>query len=150
MDNGILATNFIMQIGIVVNDIERTSQAYADFFGIERPQWFWSGDLRTVYEGAPTEARAKLAVIHMENLQLELVEPDHHPSIWRNHLDTRGEGLLHIGFSVKEIDRKIDAMEADGMPLVHKGDFQGGSYAFMDSFRQLKLHVLLEHLESDQ
>ena len=27
------------QIGFVVNDIEKTSQAFADFLGVEKPQW---------------------------------------------------------------------------------------------------------------
>ena len=38
MEN-ILGTKLITQIGILVHDIEATSQAYAQFFGVERPQW---------------------------------------------------------------------------------------------------------------
>jgi hypothetical protein len=39
MENNVLGTKVITLIGILVHDIEKTSQAYADFFGIEKPQW---------------------------------------------------------------------------------------------------------------
>lgn len=39
--DGVLGTNVIAQIGILVHDIETVSQAYADFFGMEKPQWSW-------------------------------------------------------------------------------------------------------------
>jgi len=35
--------NVIAQIGLVVHNIEKTSQSYADFFGVEKPAWFWTG-----------------------------------------------------------------------------------------------------------
>jgi hypothetical protein len=39
MKNNVLGTKVITLIGILVHDIVKTSQAYADFFGIEKPQW---------------------------------------------------------------------------------------------------------------
>ena len=39
MSRGVLGTNVITQIGILVHDIEATSKAYAEFFGIEPPKW---------------------------------------------------------------------------------------------------------------
>ena len=39
MEKGILGTKIVTQIGFVVNDIEKTSQAFADFLGVEKPQW---------------------------------------------------------------------------------------------------------------
>ncbi|WP_274362050.1 VOC family protein [Paenibacillus thermotolerans] len=151
MNNGVLGNHFITQIGIIVRDIEKTSQAYADFFGIEKPQWFWTGPLEetnTRYNGQPTEARAKLAFLNMGSLQLELIEPDEHPSTWREFLDNYGEGVQHIAFVVEGMQDKIAAMEAKGMPLIQKGDYTGGRYAYMDSMKELK--VILELLENDK
>lgn len=34
MDKNMLGTGVVVQIGILVNDIEKTSQAYADFLGV--------------------------------------------------------------------------------------------------------------------
>ena len=37
MNNNVLGTKVITLIGILVHDIEETSQAYAEFFGVEKP-----------------------------------------------------------------------------------------------------------------
>lgn len=146
----VLGTNVITQIGILVNDIEKTSQAYADFFGIEKPNWIITDTVdiaETEYKGASTEARAKLAFFDMGSLQLELIEPDHNPSTWREYLDEHGEGPHHIAFVVKGIKEKVAVMERNQMPLVQKGEYTGGRYAYMDTFKELK--IILELLEND-
>ncbi len=38
MDNPILGTNVVTQIGILVNDIDKAAQDFADFLGVEKPQ----------------------------------------------------------------------------------------------------------------
>jgi methylmalonyl-CoA/ethylmalonyl-CoA epimerase len=149
-EKNILGTNVIAQIGILVHDIEKTSQAYADFFGVENPGWNLT-DARekaeTEFEGKPTEARAKLAFFDMGSLQLELIEPDEHPSTWRNHLNQFGEGPHHIAFVIKGMKEKITLMERNGMSLMQKGEYTGGRYAYMDTFKDLK--IILELLEND-
>lgn len=150
MDKGVLGNNVITQIGVLVHDIEKTSQAYADFFGIDKPAWFWTDAVevaRTEYRGSSSHARAKLAFFDMGSLQLELIEPDQEPSTWRESLDNNGEGVHHIAFGIKGMQEKIAAMEARGMPLLQKGEYTGGRYAYLDTFKDLK--VLLELLEND-
>jgi methylmalonyl-CoA/ethylmalonyl-CoA epimerase len=147
----ILGTKFITQIGILVNDIEATSQAYADFFEIEKPNWFWTGpveEAETELRGASTPARSKLAFFDMGSLQLELIEPDQHPSTWREHLDQHGEGPHHIAFVVDGMKQIVQSMDKIGMPLIQKGEYTGGRYAYMDTFKQLK--VMIELLENDK
>ncbi|MFC7681066.1 VOC family protein [Paenibacillus sp. GCM10028914] len=151
MDNNVLGTRTITQIGILVNDIEKTTQAYADFFGIDKPSWFWTDTVdkaQTEYRGESSVARAKLAFFDMGSLQLELIEPDGHPSTWRDHLDQHGEGVHHIAFVVDGMKEKVDSLEKSGMPLIQKGEYTGGRYAYMDSFKQLK--IMLELLENDK
>ena len=41
MEKGILGTKIVTQIGFVVNDIEKTSQAFADFLGVEKGMNGW-------------------------------------------------------------------------------------------------------------
>ncbi|GIQ67302.1 VOC family protein [Xylanibacillus composti] len=151
MSQNVLGTNVITQIGILVNDIEKTSQAYAEFFGVEKPKWFWTDTVdvaQTEYMGKPSEARSKLAFFDMGSLQLELIEPDQHPSTWRDHLNAHGEGPHHIAFVIEGMKEKIAVMEAKGMKLIQKGEYTGGRYAYMDTFPQLK--VMLELLENDK
>ncbi|KKC47710.1 VOC family protein [Paenibacillus sp. D9] len=147
---GLLGNNVITQIGILVHDIDKVSQAYADFFGIPKPEAMLTDaadTAQTEFMGAPSPARAKLAFIDMGSLQLELIEPDEHPSTWRNYLDEHGEGPHHIAFVIEGMKEKIMLLEGKGFPLQQKGEYTGGRYAYIDTIPQLK--VLVELLEND-
>ncbi|GFR39044.1 hypothetical protein PRECH8_23400 [Insulibacter thermoxylanivorax] len=61
----------------------------------------------SMYNGEVTAARAKLAFFDMGSLQLELIEPDEHPSTWREHLDQHGEGVHHIAFQIQGVQEKL-------------------------------------------
>jgi hypothetical protein len=49
----------------------------------------------------------------MGSLELELLEPDHHPSTWRESLDKNGEGPHHIAFVVEGMNEKIAMLQPD-------------------------------------
>jgi catechol 2,3-dioxygenase-like lactoylglutathione lyase family enzyme len=139
----------VVQIGVVVKDIEKASAAYAGFLGVAAPKWSWTdaeAKAHTQYKGKPSPARAKLAFIQLKNITLELIEPDRNPSTWREFLDTRGEGVHHIAFEVKGMDQKIALLAGKGMPLLQKGDYEGGRYAYIDGAAGLGL--ILELLEN--
>ncbi|WP_128660888.1 VOC family protein [Paenibacillus sp. 598K] len=149
--SGLLGNNVITQIGILVHDIDKVSQAYADFFDVEKPQPILTDTLdktQAEYNGQPCAARAKLAFFNMGSLQLELIEPDEHPSTWRDYLDKHGEGPHHIAFVIEGMQEKIMLLEGKGFPLQQKGEYTGGRYAYMDTIPQLK--VLVELLENDK
>jgi methylmalonyl-CoA/ethylmalonyl-CoA epimerase len=148
---GLLGNNVITQIGILVNDIEKVSQAYADFFGVPKPEAIVTDTVekaQTEYNGNTTPARAKLAFFDMGSLHLELIEPDDHPSTWRNYLNEHGEGAHHIAFVIEGMKEKITLLESKGFPLQQKGEYTGGRYAYIDTIKDLK--VLVELLENDK
>lgn len=148
---GLLGNNVITQIGILVHDIDSVSQAYADFFGVPKPEAIITDTVevaQTEYNGRPSPARAKLAFFDMGSLQVELIEPDEHPSTWRDYLNEHGEGPHHIAFVIEGMKEKITLLESKGFPLQQKGEYTGGRYAYMDTFKELK--VLVELLENDK
>ena len=151
MDKNILGTSSVVQIALVVHDIEKTSQDFADFLGVEKPGWSWTGTrevAQTEYRGNPSEARSKLAFFNIgEGIQLELIEPDMTPSTWRDDLDKNGEGFHHIAFFVKGMKEKITLLGKNGMELIQKGEYPGGRYAYVDARDSLK--TVLELLEND-
>ena len=151
MEKGILGTKIVTQIGFVVNDIEKTSQAFADFLGVEKPQWSLTDTIDKThgeFNGKPCPARAKLAFFHVgETLDIELIEPDETPSVWRNVLNEKGEGVHHIAFVVNGMKEKILALEGNGMKLLQRGEYTGGRYAYIDCVDQLK--TIVELLEND-
>lgn len=146
---GIFENQTIIQIGIIVKDIEKTSLMYSKLFNIEKPQWFWTepfNKAETEYRGYSTQARAKLAFIKFKNIEIELIEPDDNPSTWREYLDTKGEGIHHIAFRIEGMSQIMLKLNEISMPLIQKGEYEGGRYAYIDSLKDLKVIIeLLEH-----
>lgn len=150
MGKGFLDNNVITQVGIVVRDIEKTARDFAEFFGIPVPKWVLTDTVdkaQTRLHGAPTQARAKLAFMRFGSLDIELIEPDEHPSTWREHLESRGEGVHHIAFVITGMPDTVRGLEAHGYPLIQKGEYTGGRYAYIETSGTLK--TLLELLEND-
>lgn len=57
-------------------------------------------------------------ICNLPNIQLQLCQPDHHPTPQRQHLDEKGEGVFHLGFEVPDADA---AETATGLPVKMKG-----------------------------
>jgi hypothetical protein len=152
MKTPLLGTEVVTQIGLLVNDIEKTGAKFAEFLGVDMPEVQMTGTMEeaeTKYMGKPSEARSKLAFFHVgPNVDIELIEPDKDPnSTWRHDLDQNGEGFHHIAFVIKGMKEKIAVLEANGMPLLQTGEYTGGRYAYHDATENLKL--VLELLEND-
>ena len=144
-----LGSNVVCQVGLIVKDVEKSAQAYADLFGVDVPRWFLtdSEDIaHTRYHGEPTQAQAKLAFFQLGAVQLELIEPVGGPSTWQAFLDTHGEGMHHIAFQIEGMDEQVAILEKKGMPLVQLGDYTGGCYAYVDGSKQLA--TIIELLEN--
>lgn len=151
MEKNILGTNTVVQVGILVNDIEKSSQDFADFLGMEKPSWILTDGYdktQAEYLGKPAECRAKLAFFNVgATLTIELIEPDNAPSTWRHDLDKYGEGIHHLAFVIKGMKEKIEICQRNGMPLLQKGEYTGGRYAYIDAKDTLK--TVIELLEND-
>jgi len=151
MSKSILGTHIVTQIGLIVKDVDVTKKKFAEFLGVDEPNAFWTDDIektQSEFIGKPCLAKAKLAFFKVgETLDIELIQPDEHPSVWRNFLEEKGEGVHHIAFQIKGMKEKVSALGKVGMTLIQKGEFTGGRYAYIDSMGDLK--VLLELCESD-
>ncbi|NRF90371.1 VOC family protein [Paenibacillus frigoriresistens] len=150
MEKTILGTQVVTQIGILVHDIDAATRTYAEFFGVDVPEIIISDTLDKTnmrYKGQPTQARCKQSFFPVGGAcTIELIEPDHEPSEWRDALNKKGEGVHHIAFEVKGMDDVIHCLEQNRMPLTQKGDYTGGRYAYIDSVSDLK--VMIELLEN--
>lgn len=145
-----LGTTTITQVGIIVQDIETRARAWADILGLPMPEISLTDSVelaRTEYQGAPTTARAKLAFFHLGQVDLELIEPVGGSSIWKDHLDRHGDSLHHIAFHIKGMGEKLAYVNSKGMPLLQRGEYTGGRYAYIDS--GVQLGAILELLEND-
>jgi hypothetical protein len=145
-----LNNQLVCQVGLVVHNIEETARQWAKILEIEVPPVIVTGpqeEAHTEYRGQGTSARAKLAFISMGQVNIELIEPGPEPSTWREFLDAHGQGIHHIAFQINGMKQTIEFLGKQKMPLVQKGDYQGGRYAYIDAIPQLG--VILELLEND-
>lgn len=143
---GKFGDNVVVHIALVVRDINKSAKAYADLFGVEVPKINVTDPLektRVQFRGEPTVARAKLAFLRLENITVELIEPVGGPSTWREFLEKKGEGVHHIAFRVGGMEENVALLEKQGGKLIQKGDFTGGSYAYVDLTQQLGVIVEL-------
>jgi hypothetical protein len=145
-----LGTTTVVQVGIVVRDIGARARAWADLLGLPVPEIEITDELdraHTDYLGRPSIARAKLAFLHLGQVDLELIEPIGEPSTWKDQLDAHGDSLHHIAFRVQGMAERLRALEAQGAALVQRGDYTGGRYAYVDA--TATLGTILELLEND-
>lgn len=142
--------NHVMtQVGIVVDDVQQAAKSYAGVLGMEVPEISLTDSYdkaHTRYHGASTGARAKLAFFQLENITIELIEPVDGPSTWQEFLQKEGPGVHHIAFQVDGMDQNITFLQQHGGRLIQRGDFTGGSYAYVDATDNLA--VILELLTS--
>jgi len=146
-----LGATAVAQIGMVVNDIEKTGQFFADFFGVEKPPVMGSGPdeiVQAEVNGERSTASCKMMFFETGNVQLELIEPDEQPSVWRDILNEKGPGLHHIAFQVKDAKGQMKTLASKGHKTLQSGNYGDGSgmYAYID--RRDDLNLIIELLES--
>jgi len=150
---GLLKTNSIIQIGLIVKDVEKTKKKWAEFFGVPVPPTIDAGDneiTQTRYKGkSAPKAKCKMAFFDAgQNMQLELIQPNGEKSTWQDFLDKKGEGIHHIAFQVKDTKKVLETCEKEGIKCVQQGKYgdASGEYAYLDTAKDFK--CIIETLES--
>ena len=150
MSDQALGTTTVTQVGIIVQNIEQRARAWADIFGLPMPEIRVTDTVdiaQTEYDGKPSTARAKLAFFHLGQVDVELIEPIGEPSTWKDQLNNHGDSLHHIAFRITGMQDKLAYLDAKGAPLVQRGEYTGGRYAYVDTSKQLG--TIVELLEND-
>ena len=149
MANQVLGTTTVTQVGLIVSDIEAKARSWATILGLPVPEIIITDGVdiaQTEYKGEATPARAKLAFFNLGQVDLELIEPIDGPSTWKDQLDEHGNSLHHIAFAIKGMTEKLTYLTGKGLPLVQRGEYTGGRYAYVDGSEQLG--AVLELLEN--
>jgi methylmalonyl-CoA/ethylmalonyl-CoA epimerase len=139
-ESPVIQNKRMAQVAVIVEDIEKSAEFYASMFGIDKPGVIVAAGHEsrpTMYRGQPSNATAKLAFIALDNIQIELIEPDGTPSIWQEFADNYGQGLQHIAFWVDDIDEAEEKFKAAGMGILQSGGWDGGAYSYIDATEQM-------------
>ena len=150
MTSQALGTTIVTQVGVIVADIEAKAKAWADVLGLPIPEIMITAGYdvaQTEYEGEASPARAKLAFFNLGQVDLELIEPIDGPSTWKDQLDQHGDSLHHIAFVIDGMQEKVAYLNTKAIPLIQRGEYTGGRYAYLDGTGPLG--TVLELLEND-
>ncbi len=112
----------IVQIGIVVEDMEKAKQGMLDVFGLEPDS---VGDFvykECWYRGQNIEAPVRAAFYEFFNVQLEFLQPvGDQDTIWHDYLKMGMHGLHHIRFDIDDHDAVVKLMADKGIGIWQEG-----------------------------
>ena len=80
----------ITQVALVTKNIEASAQRWAALLGVDVPKVTTTrpgNEVHLIYQGKPSNARAKLAFIRSGQVTVELIEPIGAGSAWKKFLD---------------------------------------------------------------
>jgi hypothetical protein len=114
----------ILQIAVVVKDCDAAVKKYSD-------------DYDMIIEGKPVEYAMRLALADIGGVQWELIEPKDDKSIYASFLKEHGEGLHHVAFGVEDYDKTMDFYRDRGHNILQGGTWEGLTYTYLDSRKDL-------------
>ena len=125
------------QIGIVVKDVEKYMKFYEKVFGVK--------PFPTV-ESAINSAKLKIVLFELSEVEIELIQVVEGESIHSRFLEEKGEGLHHLGFFVKDIEKELARLEKEGIKVLERGEVLGTvKFAYLDT--EKTLGVVLELIQ---
>lgn len=90
------------------------------------------GAEKLVHETDPTETFRWAYYLLGDASRVELIEPiDGESSFLTNFLDANGPGLHHVTLEVADIDAVIEMLEAEGVRIVDRTEYDGWTEAFV-------------------
>ena len=123
-------------LGVVVRDLDKAIE-YFQLLGIgpfkSNPSEVATD--RRVY-GKPAEIKLRGAEAQLGPIKFELIQPVAGESVQKEFLETKGEGINHIGFMVDDLDRQVKKLEEKGFRPISTGKIPPkGAFAYMGTNR---------------
>ena len=122
-------------IGIIVRDLEKSIEFYRSLGAgqfhsnkpVQRIERKWLGKLVPLDIVNVIARSARLG-----SVDIELLQPFEGESVWRNFLETKGEGMHHIGFLVDDIEKEEVKLVKEGCTVVLRSRFKNGGLDYVD------------------
>ncbi|MGI0027176.1 MAG: methylmalonyl-CoA epimerase [Nitrosopumilaceae archaeon] len=124
----------IDHVAIAVNNVDEAAKEYQQALGIKEVE----------FETIETEG-VRVAILHLKDSRIELMEPTREDSPIKKFLTSRGEGLHHIAFETDGIEDEVTRMKGCGVRFL--GEIRPGSRGTKVTFIHPKsLHGVLAEL----
>ena len=99
----------IDHVAIAVNDVEESAKAYQQALDVDNVE----------FETIESEG-VKVAIIHLENGRIELMQPTNDTSPIKKFLEKKGQGLHHLALETNNIEGEVERMEGCGIQFLGK------------------------------
>jgi len=96
-------------VAIAVKNLDEALKTYENLLGHKAAQ----------VKEVPDQ-KIKAAMIHVGDVEIELMQPTEPGTGMAKFLETRGEGVHHICFEVDDVDKELQAMAAKGVETIDK------------------------------
>jgi methylmalonyl-CoA/ethylmalonyl-CoA epimerase len=84
----------------------------------------------------------------MGPINLQLVQPGEEESTWKEFLETKGEGVHHLGFFVDDIEKEEAEFAEKGFEIIISSRFKGGGgAAYIDIGKEVG-GIIIELIQS--
>jgi methylmalonyl-CoA/ethylmalonyl-CoA epimerase len=125
----------VFQVSIVVKDMDRAIEYYSSTFGIGPFKVMDIGMEGVLLRGKPISTKIKVAFARSGPLQVELIQPVEGENIYTEFLDSKGEGLHHLGFQVDDLDAMLAELAKEGIQPVfyHSLPQLGAAFAYLNT-----------------
>ena len=98
------------QIGVVVRDIDQGMEHYTKLLGLG-PFWRLDTDYQGRYRNWRGRFANKNAFAKWGNVYLEMIQPVIGEGNAKEWLETRGEGIFHLGYAVDDLSQRPEGVE---------------------------------------
>ena len=126
----------LVQVSLVVKDLQKAMEHFWGIFGIG-PWMIDTVRLDGTVHGKRELYSMKVATARVGNIELELIQPLTGPSIYKEFLEERGEGLHHLACEVGDYDQAVAALKKRGIGILMSGSTELYTFAYMDTEKYL-------------
>ncbi len=120
------------QIGVVVEDLDRTVAFYQSVFGLGPFDVREVGAPNVWDRGEEKAIKARLGFATLGQVELELIQILEGDSFHLEFLRRHGEGLHHLGFFVRDFPARLEQAKAMGFEVLQMDPFRQ-AYAYLDT-----------------
>ncbi|MHA2009477.1 MAG: VOC family protein [Promethearchaeota archaeon] len=126
-------------IGIGVRDLDKTVDYYEmlDFTEFQAETELDSTLIDSIDipgENLKSKIKARVRVGHIGSVAYEFVQPIEGESIYRESLDSRGEGITDLAFTVTDLEKETEALVNRDIPIILSGKPENGpAFVYFDT-----------------
>jgi len=121
-------------VGVVVRDMDRAIEYYQSL-GAGPFEPVTTPVAEKTFHGKPTEDYGvKIQMAQLGDIRIELIQPVEGESPSKEFLDSKGEGINHICFSVDDLEKEAAKLAKKGFKVVSSVKFvNGGGNVYFDT-----------------